>query len=260
MYLCLDVGNTQIHGGVFNGSKLVLDFRLNTKQPWSSDQFGVVLRGILREHKVEFEKISNVGISSVVSSIDHHLKNACLKYFHKAPIFIKTGIKTGVSVSKFKNPHEIGADLIASAACALHDYPGKNLVIVDVGTATTITAINKNREFLGGIITPGPQTQLHSLASSAEKLFMTDIEKPKGYLGKTTAHAIQSGIYFGQLGALNYLIKNVIKETFPKEEAMVIGTGGFSKLFKNEGLFDVLARDLVLRGILVILTSNEHQS
>ncbi len=257
MYLCLDVGNTQIHGGVFDDGKFIIDFRLNTKQAWSSDQLGMVIRNVLRENNLEFDKIDNIGISSVVSSIDHHLKNACLKYFHRAPIFIKAGIKTGVSVNKFKNPYEIGADLIASASCALHDYPNQNIIIVDMGTATTITAITKQREFLGGIIVPGLQTQLKSLAESTEKLFMTNIEKPNGYLGKTTSHSIQSGIYYGQLGALNHLLKNVIEETFKGEECLIIGTGGFSKLYKHEKLFDIQLGDLVLRGILIILILNK---
>ncbi len=253
MYLCLDVGNTQIHGGVVKDNKLLMDFRLNTKQAWSSDQIGVVMRGILREREVKFEQIKHIGIASVVASIDHHLKNACLKYFNHTPIFIKAGLKTGVSVSKFKNPHEIGADLIACAACALHDYPNQNLIIIDMGTATTITAVNKQHEFLGGIIIPGLQTQIISLAESAEKLCVTEIEKPKGFLGRTTAHSMQSGLYYGQLGALTYLIKNVISETFAGESCKIIGTGGFSRLFKDEKLFDAQVPDLVLRGIKVIL-------
>jgi type III pantothenate kinase len=257
MYLCLDVGNTQIHGGVVDDDKLIMDFRLNTKEGWSSDQFGVVIRGILREREVKFEQINRIGIASVVSSIDYHLKNACLKYFNYAPVFIKAGLKTGVSVSKFKNPHEIGADLIAAAACALHDHPKQNLIIVDMGTATTITAVNKQHEFLGGIIVPGLQTQITSLANSAEKLCLTDIEKPKGYLGKTTTHSIQSGLYYGQLGALLYLISNAASETFSGEKYKVIGTGGFSRLYINDKLFDMQVPDLVLRGIKVILSMNE---
>ncbi|MDF3048317.1 MAG: type pantothenate kinase [Candidatus Midichloriaceae bacterium] len=254
MYLCLDVGNTQIHGGVFEDKKLIMDFRLNTKQPWSSDQLGLFIRNILKEHGItEFEKIAAIGVSSVVSSLDHHIKNACLKYFSKLPIFIDYTSKIGINLDKFEHPNEIGADLLASAFCALHDHPNENLIIVDMGTATTIVAITKDRAFLGGVIAPGLLTQVKSLAESAEKLFITNIEKPKTYLGTTTNQAMQSGVFFGQLGALKYLIKNIIQESFPNESSIVIGTGGFSKLYKAEDVFDVLASDLVLRGIMCFL-------
>ncbi|MCE2992502.1 MAG: type III pantothenate kinase [Candidatus Jidaibacter sp.] len=257
MYLCLDVGNTQIHGGVFEDKKLIMDFRLNTKQPWSSDQLGLFIRNILKEHGItEFKKITKIGVSSVVSSLDHHIKNACLKYFSKTPIFVKASSKMGINLDKFETPNEIGADLLASAFCALHDHPNRNLIIVDMGTATTIVAITKAREFLGGIIIPGLLTQVKSLAESAEKLFITNIEKPKNYLGTSTTQAMQSGVFFGQLGALKYLIKNISQESFSNESSIrpiVIGTGGFSKLYKTEDVFDVLASDLVLRGIVRFL-------
>lgn len=257
MYLCLDVGNSQIHGGIFHNGKMKLDFRLNTKQGWSSDQLGVMLRAVLREKNIQHESIEKVAISSVVPSIDHHLKNACIKYFSKAPFFVKAGVKTGLSVNRFKNPNEIGADLIASAVCAADDFPDHNLIVVDMGTANTICAINKDREFLGGIITPGTNTQMDSLISSAEKLSAADIEKPKTYLGKTTTNCLQSGIYYGQLGAMKYLINNSINETFKGQKTLVVATGGFSRMFKNEEIFDHIVPDLVLRGILKILAMNE---
>lgn len=257
MYLCLDVGNSQIHGGIFHKEKLKHDFRLNTKQAWSSDQLGIMLRAVLREKDIDHSLIEKVAVSSVVPSVDHHLKNACIKYFSKAPFFIKAGVKTGLSVNRFKNPNEIGADLIASAVCAMEDFPGQNLIIVDMGTANTICAINSDKEFMGGIILPGTSTQMNSLVSSAEKLFSIDIEKPKMHLGKTTASALQSGVYYGQLGAIKYLIDNTASEVFGGKKYITIGTGGFSRMFKSENVFNHIVPDMVLRGILKILSANE---
>src|SRR3954470_19042040 len=109
MYLCLDVGNSQIHGGFFNDDKLIIDFRLNTKQGWSSDQLGIFLTSFCGIHDIDYTKVEKIGICSVVPSIDHHLRNAALKYFKREAFFIKSGVKTGVLVNRYKNPNEIGA-------------------------------------------------------------------------------------------------------------------------------------------------------
>lgn len=257
MYLCLDVGNSQIHGGFFENDKLVIDFRLNTKQGWSSDQLGIFLTSFCSAHNINPAHVKRIGISSVVPSIDHHLKNAALKYFKQEPFFIKVGIKTGISVNRYQNPNEIGADLIAGAASGISLFPNTNLFIIDMGTATTIISVNATKEFLGGIIIPGVATQVASLSRDAEKLFTVDIKKPESYLGRTTAHCIQSGIYFGHLGTLRTLITNLKTEVFQGKPCITLATGGFASMYRNESIFDHLISDLILQGIIKIMKLNE---
>jgi type III pantothenate kinase len=256
MHLSLDIGNSQIHGGFYSNDKLLNDFRLNTKQGWSSDQLGIFFTSFCREYKIDYTKIKGVAICSVVPSMDYHLKNASIKYFKKEPFFIKSGVKTGILVDRFKNPQELGADLICAAVSGASFFPEQDLLIVDMGTATTIIAISAKKEFLGGVIIPGIITQIDSLSGSAEKLFTVEIMKPTTYLGKTTIHSIQSGIYYGHLGSLKYLLSNLEKETFGSGNAMVIATGGFSRLYNNEGVFNKIIPELILRGALQILKLN----
>ena len=256
MLLCIDAGNTQIHGGFYRNRNEVIHFRINTKIGWSADQLGIFLTSFCREKEIDVSKVGQVAVSSVVPSLDYHLNNASLKYFKCQPIFVKAGIKTGINVNKFKNYNEIGADLICSAVGAVYKYKDSNLMIVDMGTATTITAINKAKEFLTGAIFPGLATQISSLASSAEKLFSVELAKPKNEAPKSTVEAIQTGVYYSHLGGVGLLIKKLAKECFGSEEYLVVGTGGYARLFKEEKLFDYFESDLVLAGLLKIMDFN----
>lgn len=151
MVLCLDVGNTQIHGGVFNKEELILQFRRTSRQHYSSDELGVFFRTVLRENNIEPEVIKRISVCSVVPDINHSLRSACLKYFRTEPFFLKPGVKTGLKI-KYRNPLEVGTDRIANAIAVTHLYPNKNIIVVDFGTATTFCVISKSKEYLGGII------------------------------------------------------------------------------------------------------------
>ena len=258
MYLCLDVGNSQMHGGFYYKNKLLNDFRLNTRQNWSSDQLGIFFTSFCHENAIDYKKLKAIGISSVVPSIDHHLQNASIKYFKKKPFFIKLDIKSELIVDRYKNPQEIGADLICGAISGIKMFPKQNLLVVDMGTATTITAISANKEFLGGIIIPGIAIQANSLSSSAEQLFTVEIKKPNTYIGKVTSDCIQSGIYYGHLGTLQYLISNAKTEVFNNKSCIILATGGFARLYQNENVFDKIIPDLVLKGIIYFLEMNSY--
>ena len=193
-----------------------------------------------------------VGISSVVPSIDYTLASAIEKYIGKVPFFVKSGVKTGISI-KYKNPSEVGADLICGAVAAKNLYPKSNIVIVDLGTATTFVAVNMKKEFLGGVILPGIGTQMNSLSSSTEKLSSTPIKNPNKFIGTTSAECMQSGIFNGHLGAIQFILSGIKAEHFPKEDVIVIATGGFSKMFSQEKIFDAIVPDLVHKGILICI-------
>jgi type III pantothenate kinase len=248
MLLCLDVGNTHILGGVFAQNKQVARFRYATHLIGTADQFGMFLLNILHANAIAATDISAAAICSVVPSCDFTLRHTLALYF-KASIFIlQGGVKTGLNI-KYKNPNEVGADRIANAIGGVHAFPHKNLIIIDMGTATTLCAINKKRDYLGGAILPGMRLGMESLKTNTAKLMEVDIEAPNSYLGRSTRESIQAGLYYGHLGALKEMIAGFHRELFFGESVCVIGTGGFAQLYREKNLFDVILPDLVLQGL-----------
>ena len=154
MILTLDVGNTQITGGLFEDDKLVLQFRRTTAVGNSSDEIGLFLRSVIRENGFHWQKITRIGVCSVVPSINYSLSSAFSKYFNQEALFIQAGIKTGLKL-KYSNPKEIGADRIAGAIGAVSLHPDTDLIIIDMGTATTIDCVTSDKEYLGGAILSG---------------------------------------------------------------------------------------------------------
>jgi type III pantothenate kinase len=250
MLLCLDVGNTHILGGVFaNENTLILRFRYATPMLGTSDQFGIFLLNILKFNHINPLDIVEIALSSVVPNYDYTLKHCFTQYFKKADYFIlKPGVKTGLNI-RCKNPNEVGADRIASAIGAITTYPDQPLIVVDMGTATTLCAITAKCDYLGGAILPGMRLCMEALKNNTAKLVAVDIEEPAAYMGKTTRESIQSGLYYGHLGALRELILGLKKEVFSGESVMVIGTGGFSQLYEKENLFNAIIPDLTLFGL-----------
>jgi len=250
--LCLDIGNSQIYGGIFDGKNFTHNFRLNTKNGWSSDQIGVFICSYLRERSIDPQAIKQIAICSVVPSVNYSIRSACIKYFNIDPFILKMGVKTGLIVNKYKNPHEIGSDIIAGCVASLDLFPGHNLLVVDLGTATTIAAVNRNSEYFGGVIIPGLKTQADSLAVAAENLSSIDIILPKTVTGTSTSHAIQSGLFYGHLAAMRGLCNLMALEKFGSEkDCKIIGTGGFSILFADSDIFDAIEPDLILKGLVI---------
>lgn len=255
MILCLDVGNSHIFGGVFNNKRLDLRFRHDTLQASTSDQLGIFLRSVLRENDIDYHSVNHIGISSVVPSLDYSLAAACVKYFDIQSFFLQAGAKTGLKI-KTKNPAESGADLIATAIAATSQFSGKNIIVIDFGTATTYSIINKQNEYLGCIIQAGIKTSMNALQLNTAKLPPVRIIEPKNCMARNTISAIQSGLYYGQLGALHQIIAEISQDTFKNEAVFIVGTGGFANLFENKSVFDVVIPDLVLQGIHLALQMN----
>ncbi|RDI48101.1 type III pantothenate kinase [Aquicella lusitana] len=248
MLLCLDVGNTHILGGIFDEDKLIARFRYATHLIGTADQFGIFLLNILQAKKIAPENIHATAISSVVPSCDYTLRHTFSLYFDTSIFMLQAGVKTGLNI-KYKNPNEVGADRIANAIGAVNAFPNKNLIIIDMGTATTLCAVTKKRDYLGGTILPGMRLGMESLKLNTAKLMEVDIEAATAYLGRSTRESIQAGLYYGQLGALKEIIAGYKREVFADEPVMVIGTGGFAQLYKDKSLFDVILPDLVLQGL-----------
>jgi len=248
MLLCLDVGNTQIFGGVFDDAELKTTFRRTSQIRASSDEHGTFLRTVLRENALDPEQISAAAICSVVPDMVHSLRNGFRKYFRLEPFLLQPGAKTGLKI-RYRNPLEVGADKIANAIGAVERFPGRNLLIVDFGTATTLCAVTKEKEYLGGVITPGIHTSMAALESNTARLPVVEIVRPAEILGRSTVESIQSGLYYGTLAVVRSLVASVAKRHFPQDAPIVLGTGGFGRLFEEEELFDAFLPELPLLGL-----------
>lgn len=248
MILTIDVGNTSTTCGLFDGDKIVFQFRRETNIHSSSDEIGVFFRTVLKENGYDYQQITRVGCCSVVPAINYSLSSACSKYLNCEPLFIQAGIKTGLKL-KYANPKEIGADLIAAAMGAVKLYPNRNTIIVDMGTATTLELVSKNNEFLGGSILPGLKISVDALATGTAKLPSVEIAKPAGIYGSTTTEAIQVGLFYGNAGAIKEICYQYQKQVFNGEKPFILGTGGFAKVFNDYKLFDQVVPELVLLGV-----------
>lgn len=246
--LTLDVGNSQIFGGVYDGGDLKITFRRTSSIRASSDEFGTFFRTTLRENGVDPERVDMAAICSVVPDVVHSLRNCFRKYFRFEPFILQPGAKTGLKI-RYRNPLEVGADKIANAIGAITRFPGRNLLIVDFGTATTLCAVTREKEYLGGIITPGIGTSMAALESKTARLPSVEIIRPSEVLGRSTVESIQSGLYYGTLATVRSLADSVAKEHFASDQPLIVGTGGFGRLFESENLFHTFLPELPLIGL-----------
>src|SRR5579862_8915263 len=233
MLLTLDVGNSQIFAGVYDGEELKTTFRRTSSIRASSDEFATFFRATLRDNGIDPETIHMAGICSVVPDAVHSLRNCFRKYFRFEPFVLQPGVKTGLKI-RYRNPLEVGADKIANALGGLARFPGRNLVIVDFGTATTLCAVTKNKEYLGGIITPGIHTSMAMLESKTARLPAVEIIRPTEVLGRSNVESIQSGLYYGTLSAVRSLAAMITAEHFAGDKPAILGTGGYGRLFERE--------------------------
>ena len=255
MILAIDVGNSQIYCGVFDGDDLCTQFRRTSRVRGSSDELGVFLRAALRENGLEPNAIRQVAACSVVPDVNYSLRACCQKYFRLEPMIMRPGIKTGLQI-RYKDPKEVGADRVADAMGAVKLFPGRNLIVIDFGTATTVCAITKQREFLGGNIVPGLRLAMDALESQTAQLPSVEIKPMRSCIGASTVESIQSGLYWSNVGMVRELVRRITAEVFAEAPPLVIGTGGFCHLFNREKLFDRVVPDLILTGLLEALRLN----
>src|SRR5215472_7784783 len=204
MFLAVDIGNSQIFCGVYDGEELRATFRRTSSVRASSDELSAFLRVTLRENGIAPEQIDAAGICSVVPDAVHSLQNCFRKYFRFEPFLLQPGAKTRLKIL-YRNPLEVGADKIANAIGALERFPGRNLLIVDFGTATTLCAVTKQKEYLGGIITPGISLSMAALESKTARLPAVEIVRPTEVLGRSIVESMQSGLYYGTLATVRFL-------------------------------------------------------
>ena len=250
MLLTIDVGNTNITLGVFDGETMVGTFRINTKISRTSDEYGVVIGELMEFNHINRDGISDVIIASVVPALMHSLTSSIIKYFNVKPIIVEAGIKTGIRVAT-ENPKQIGADRIVDAAAAYHLYGGPVLVL-DFGTATTYDMVDEKGAFVAGVTAPGIRISAKALWQDAAKLPEIEIKKPNNILAKETISSMQAGLVYGQIGQTEYIVKNMIRES-GYENVKVVATGGLGGMIAKEtDCIDIYDPDLTLKGMRLI--------
>lgn len=255
MILCLEIGNSQLYGGLYQNGKIVLRCRKSVSNGMSSDELGLFLSSVIRENGFNKDAIDKIVYCSVVPELNHSIHNSCHNYFDITPLTLQPGIKTGLKI-KYANPKELGADRIATALGASSHLPEENLIVVSLGTAITFDAITKNKEYLGGAIIPGMKMSMQSLGEKTAKLPSVEIIHPVTACGRSTTENIQSGLYYGTLGAIKEITSVITDQKFNGKRPIIIATGGFSSLYKTSPLFDQIVPDLVLKGLYTVQELN----
>ncbi|MDF2586507.1 MAG: type pantothenate kinase [Anaerocolumna sp.] len=250
MLLVIDVGNTNITLGIFKAEELVASFRMTTKTPRTSDEYGITICNLLNSRNVAVNEIEAVIMASVVPGIMHSLKNSIIKYLNKTPFEIGTGTKTGIKIVT-PNPKEIGADRIVDAVAAYEIYGGP-LIVIDFGTATTYDLISEDASFLAGITSPGIRICADALWNETAKLPEIEIKKPASILAKETISSMQAGLVYGYIGQTEYIVKKIIEES-GIQNMKVIATGGLGKIIADAtDVIQIYDPTLTLKGLRII--------
>jgi len=254
MLLAVDIGNTNVAFGVFEGERLRATWRMSTDVNQMADEYAALLLNLLHHQGLEASDIKEVTLCCVVPTLLTTFEELCQRYFRTSPLVIGPGIKTGVRI-RMDNPREVGTDRIANAAAAHHLYHGP-IIIVDLGTATTIDTVSREGDYLGGAIATGIGTAAEALFAKATALPRVELVHPKRAIGTNTIAAIQSGVVFGYVGLVEGIVARIQQELEGK--AKVVATGGYAGLIAKETtVFDEVNPDLTLVGLRLIYLMNK---
>ncbi len=250
MFLAIDIGNTTTMIGFFEGSKLKGSFRVASSHAVTADECGILIRELLKFHAGNDKSVRKIGICSVVPALSQIYISMAEKYFKLKPFSLDHSTQLGFRVL-YDDPAQVGADRLANTAAVrkLFGYPA---IIVDLGTATTFDVIDVAGDYIGGLIAPGLWTSASNLFKKASRLFSVKMEKPDKIIATDTSNSIKSGIFYGFIGQLEYLVGR-IKRQLDLENIKVIATGGYSDIFIDETTaIDVVEPELTLKGLQII--------
>lgn len=250
MLLVIDIGNTNVTFGVFEKKEIKTTFRITTKIPRTSDEYGLLICDLLLKKSVDIDDIEDIIISSVVPNVMHSFQNGIIKYLNKKPIVVEPGTKTGIKIT-LTNPREVGADRIVDAVGAYFIYGGPVLVI-DYGTATTYDYISGDGAFSAGVITTGIRSSAKELSQDAAKLPEIEIKRPDTILAKDTIRSMQAGLFYGYVGQTEYIIDKFKEET-GISDMKVVATGGLGKIISEATeKIDYYDANLTLHGLRIL--------
>lgn len=253
MILTMDIGNTNIKTALFDGQEMVKYWRVSTNKIYSSDEYGILFMNLFQHEKVDPKAVEGICISSVVPTINFTIDHMCQNYFHKTPMFVAPGIKTGINI-KYENPRELGSDRIANAVAAYEEY-GSPCIFIDFGTATTFGVIGEGGSFLGGCICPGIKLSSEALVNNTAKLPRFELTRPEHVIGRTTLTNLQSGMFYGYVGLVRNIVRKIKQELGC--EATVVATGGMAVMIAEEShAIDKLDGLLTLKGLRLIYERN----
>jgi type III pantothenate kinase len=253
MLLAIDVGNTNLTLGLYEGDQLGPRWRLATDHERMPDEYGLQFVGLLTHEALKAKDISGICLASVVPPLTSRIVQACNQYLGREPLVVDAGVKTGVRV-RYENPKAVGADRIADAAAVQRLYGGPACV-VDFGTATTFDGISKEGDYLGGAIAPGIGIASEALFLRTAKLPRVDLQRPPNAIGRNTVHAMQSGLLFGYVALVEGMVDRFRMEL--GDDMKVIATGGLGEIIAAETeVIQVVAPWLTLEGLRIIWNLN----
>lgn len=247
MLLVIDIGNTNIVLGIFEGDRLTHSWRVATRRDQTADEYAVLCRNFFRLDRVPEDRVEGVVISSVVPPLNEAFERLSQDFFGVPPLFVEPARQQLMPV-RYHHPEDVGADRIVNAIAA-RDLHGTPAIVVDFGTATTFDAVSKDGEYLGGAIAPGIGISAEALFARAARLPRVEIRRPQRTVGRSTVESMQAGIFFGYLGLVEGMLERM-KQELPG--ATVTATGGFARVLGREfDGFDHVEPDLTLHGLLI---------
>ena len=258
MLLAIDVGNTNIVLGVFDGSTLLQSWRLTTRRERTADELGLLADGLFAHARIDKSRVRGIILGSVVPPLTGTTRAMVERYFGLKALTIEPGTKTGMPIL-YDNPAEVGADRIVNGIAAYEQFgkaSGRPLVVVDFGTATTLDAITSKGEYLGGAICPGVEISADALFGRAARLPRIDVSKPARVIGRTTVGAMEAGLFYGYVGMVEGLVRRMSEEL--GGNALSVATGGLADVIAPEtALIHHVAPDLTLQGLRIVWERNQ---
>lgn len=253
MVFAIDIGNTNIVIGGFQGEQITFTERLSTNHKATSLEYAIMFKNVLEMYNYKSENIDGAIISSVVPDVTQIVSLAVEKICNKKPLVVGPGMKTGVSI-KIDNPAQLGSDLLVAAVAGIAEYPTPQ-VIIDMGTATTVSVINSNKEYVGGMIMPGVMVSLNSLVGGTSQLPKISLEAPKKIVGSNTVDAMKSGILYTNACGIEGIIDRIEEEL--GEKVTAVATGGLAKIIVPLCKREILLDDqMLLKGLCILYNKN----